>query len=68
VRLAYAPACFHAANTRHINVQQDRFTFALVQREKGFFAAGRLTRAKSHRFKRIAQTLAQCDVVFDNQY
>src|SRR3984885_803261 len=66
--LAYAPAGFHAANTRHVYVQQDRFTFALLQREECFFAAGCLTRTKSYRFKRIPQTQAQCHVVFDNQY
>jgi hypothetical protein len=52
MRVAYASAGFHAANTRHVYVQQDSVTFALVQREKCFFAAGCLTRARSHRFKR----------------
>jgi hypothetical protein len=68
MRLAYAPACLHAADARHVYVEQDRLALAMAQGKTCIFAAGRLACTKSHSFECLSQALAQRDIIFNYQY
>jgi hypothetical protein len=62
------PAGLHAADARHVDIEQDCLELAVAQDENCFFARRCFFRAEPSCLEGISQAPAQRAVIFDDQY